>query len=138
MKAEDTIMNLKEVEALWLENWDMVNNLPPSLEVWGKVQPLRQAEISFKAGQEEEYKKWTEAFKSAGIMITDADKVSIAIDITRREGIKEVVEWLKEEGKCRHGYFHYCSSCDNSLEVGVNEQQWQAKLKEWGITDVQT
>lgn len=52
------------------------------------------AEISFKAGRDEEYRKWVKAFMGAGILIAEADTVNIAIKETKRAGIREVVDYF--------------------------------------------
>jgi len=69
----------------------------------------RQAEISFKAGEQESDKKWRQILK---------DSVTMA----KLAGIKEVVEWIEA---VRIGGYNLC------IKVGWDE--WQAKLKEWGI-----
>lgn len=50
--------------------------------------------------------------------------VAPLIDKARREGIKEVVDWVKDN----HGY------CIATMEfMAINEPKWRVKLKEWGI-----
>jgi len=86
-KWEDTIMSDEEVGRRW-------NIHQPTLVHGGLVKPLleAQAQISFEAGEEEECKKWVKAFMDAGIMIAGANTVGIAVDETRREGMRKVVD----------------------------------------------
>ena len=88
------------------------------------------AEISFKAGQEEEYKKWVKAFEVAGILIASADKVGIAIEETKRAGIKEVVRWIKSHQLIK-------PDKDSITRFEPFYQIEKAKLKEWGKEDGQ-
>ena len=95
-------------------------------------QLTKQAEISFPAGKEKEYKKWVKAFMEAGILIATADTVDIAIKETKRAGRREVVEWSNDicllhgdaDARVRQG---------RVLRKGHCYECWQAQLKVWEI-----
>ena len=58
----------------------------------------------------------------------EGGKIQEAMEISFKAGeqsmLKEVVEWIKQN------HWH---SADGHLEGdGINDKQWQAKLKEWG------
>ncbi len=94
MEAKDTVMNRDYMKTLILAKHCSPETRPNDITITDIEEDLsnEQAEISFKAGQEDEYKKWVNAFKSAGIMIASTEMVSVAIEETKRAGIKKVVE----------------------------------------------
>ena len=79
-----------------------------------------QAEISFKAGIEEGYKRGL-------FMKPNPDGV---YENGKRDGIKEVVEWIDRE--YRSNTIEY-NPYINTLFLQIGYFKWQAKLKEWGI-----
>ncbi len=94
---------------------------------------IHQAEITWdiasKAGQEEENKGWVKAFMDVGILIAEANTVGIAIDETKRAGIREVVEWINKN--CMECQSNTPSNKDEYL--GFHKQSWQTQCKKWGI-----
>ena len=70
-----------------------------------------QAEISFKAGREEE--------RAFILQNTDRDKRA------RLEGIREVVEWI--------GYTNEPNLDAENTQLIIPFEEWQAKLKDWGV-----
>ena len=122
MEAKDTVIKPDELGQAIIKH--------PKLPM-GQAIAIEQAEISFKAGEEEEYRKWVKAFMRAGILIAEADTVGVAVEETKRAGIREVVEWvdkcfeLKQLPSMPDHTFYY--------ELHVLCDVWQAKLKEWGI-----
>ena len=60
-----------------------------------------------------------------------ADCPSCAFEVGRQEGKKEVVEWVEQQSQVEH--------CDPDVMRyfreyrWVDEEEWQARLKEWGI-----
>ncbi len=106
-KWEDTVMTKTQIELFeYVEVTDYPKYHQGSLAI-----AQAQAKVSFKAGQLDGYEK----------------------------GIREVVEWIEETsghiertGK-KERMRHYCPNCDNSV-IGVLPDDWQAKLKEWGVS----
>ena len=80
-------------------------------EIYYKQQELltRQAEISFRAGYEQVWKD--------GV-------IQEVFNRGKKVGIKEVVEWVEE---------HRWKSVFLTGDVLLGVEEWQAKLKEWGI-----
>ena len=74
-----------------------------------------QAEISFKIG------------KTAGVAESLIPAIK-AIEASRKEGIREVVEWLGKQS-VQAGM----EGCEQYRVWQLKESEWQAKLKEWGI-----
>jgi len=122
MKAEDSRMDELRLWSILEDEKEKKNR--SIIKVLKKVRD-EQAEISFKAGKDEEYKKWVKAFMGAGIMIAEADKVCIAIEETKRAGIREVLEYrvLREPHKT------YANIAVTHLQIPY------AKLKDWGIDE---
>jgi len=50
MEAKDTVLTKEERNQLWLDIWDMEENLPSDLVTFSKEYEKRQTEKSFKAG----------------------------------------------------------------------------------------
>ena len=96
MEAKDTVMKLEEVAPKFPDY------IPCA--VWDVLE--RQAEISFKAGQESRC-DW---HKPLPEIIAESFS----------EGKEQVVEWVN---KNLRPYF-----------VAFTEREWQAQLKEWGIS----
>ena len=95
MKAKDTVMTYKQ-------RAECSHN--PTQELREVAMCEAQAEISFKIG------------KTAGVAESLRPALK-AIDDSRKAGIREVVEWLREHN----------GRPDHILD------EWQAQLKEWGI-----
>ena len=120
MEAKDTVMTKEQIDALWLEHWNMVDNLPPSFEVWKRVYPLAQAEISFKAGMDKGFiiSKVTDPVLSSEYEHEELNRRAKAyLDSVKQEGIKEVVEWIHA-----HGFM-----------MPDDKGEWESQLKKWGI-----
>ncbi len=66
-----------------------------------------QAEISFKAGQED--------------VILESKMGTLTVSSLLNKGRREVVEWIKENAY-------------NKSPMMIKTLEWQAKLKEWGIS----
>jgi len=115
MEAKDT---LASIDDLLIRGIDF--NKP--IGEWLNKALEAQAEISFKAGEEEEYKKWVKAFMKVGVLIAEADTVGIAIEEIKRAGTREMVEWIITRFESYHGN-------------PVHTVEWETKLKEWGIDD---
>ena len=105
MEAKDTVMSDEEVEQFVLKLYNSPYLLVQMVEVIKK--------ISFKAGMEYGNKKAYE------IGVSDGKVEGIA------EGIREVVEWvlIQDEGQMARAELGWLISPDD----------WQAKLKEWGV-----
>jgi len=104
-------MKAKGKKAVIEEIWKRFPGMDTEVDIdWDMV------EISFKAGEEKEYKKWVDAFMKAGILIAEVDTVGIAIDEAKRAGKMVVVEWVQNHG--------------GSLDA--NRVEWQAFLKDMG------
>ena len=62
------------------------------------------------------------------------DKILLALrkqaNISFKAGIKEVVEWIEENGGPTN-YYHSMLF----PSIYFNTEHWQAKLKEWGLDD---
>jgi len=115
MKAKDTVMTDGELEAEIRKDYKdfTIKEQTPEIEdvlCWTRE---AQAEISFKAGMEYGNKKAYE------IGVSDGKVEGIA------EGIREVVEWvlIQDEGQMARAELGWLISPDD----------WQAKLKEWGV-----
>jgi len=124
---KDTVMNLEQLNAI--PDWDS-QELTPVLEA--------QAEISFKAGQEEQPrtpqtdleneladKEYARLYREARI------KTQREIDLcfeAHKAGIMEVVEALKKP--CPHSH-----DCISQVNIGSCAICWQSQLKEWGIDE---
>jgi len=130
MEAKDTVMTYKQARAVDYEtekqykklkdykgfNWAYTDEDRRTLESnmeWDKLKA--QAEISFKAGEDKGYSKGFEA----GIVHS--------FPIGEKAGIKEVVEWIKSHSSLEQG-----KDEEGRLSWFVRDE-WQAKLKEWGI-----
>lgn len=108
-----------------LANHDKDNHCNPQ-EDCEVCKTNKQAEISFKAGQQESDKKWRQILMDS-------------INLAKLVGMREVVEWVEANNghidrwmKNGERVRHYCPNCDNSV-IGVYPSEWQAKLKEWEI-----
>lgn len=95
---------------------------------------LRQAELSFKAGEEsrqDEVDLLQSMFNSKGVAIVDLKSVlklkEEQLKTEKQEGRREVVEELRLRG-------------DMSMNFpfgNIRKEAWQAQLKEWGIEESQ-
>jgi len=74
-----------------------------------------QAEISFKGGQQKEYKRWIKACMKAGMLIYAPDHL---VNL-HKAGIKQVVEWIEDNRMFNRKTDKWC--------------EWQAQLKDWGL-----
>ena len=110
MEAKDTVMRNKELQLLGQEYEDN----PPTCD-FTHYALERQAEISFRAGQKEGRKGMFLAGDNNGYL----------------RGIKEVVEWINGNGGWILNY--KTTKQDRIWNWAITHDQWQAKLKEWGI-----
>ena len=111
MKAKDTIMTEDELVALPHYDRDTVL--------------LAQAEISFKAGREQEKKEWFQK--------TDEEKArdnftQQIIERSYAQGKREVVEWVESQ---RLAGFTLIQGIGEGIPISGSK--WRAKLKKWGI-----
>ena len=95
-----------------------------------------QAEISFKAGEAQAYKKWEPAqFKAEKLMFQEGYKKRKSEEATvsladmcmkhRKFGIETVVEFMEEREQD--------DGVDELYYFVIEKYTWQAKKKEWGI-----
>ena len=109
MNWEATLMSDEQIEAIQVTNQG------------GNVDDLNiakaQAEVSFKAGEEQGIKTTLIAYEST---------CETLIQQAKKAGIKEVVEWIQE-----YSHLHYGSNQEELLFMPKNN--WQFKLREWGI-----
>ena len=97
----------------------------------------KQAEISFKAGQQEEYKKWIKSCMGAGMLISEPKQLVNLYQSGRRE----VVEWIRENLYDATGRRSVCGIFaipDYKLKAKLRDWFKNAPelLKEWGLSDV--
>jgi len=105
MKAEDTVIQFDETK------------LTPYSQGFLKGALRDQAEISFKAGEQESDRKWRPILKGS-------------VAMARLAGIKEVVEFVT-------GYLNpqFWSKDTNEPYYTIKMSVWRAKLKEWEVND---
>lgn len=117
MEAKNTIMSGEEIlEAMGKSPSGYIRNLHVA---------KAQAEITWKAREPE----ITDARK-AGYQqgVEDFTECAKYFDKGKQAGIKEVVQWIKVERKCRY--------INDVLYYPVYEKTLQAKLKDWGIDEI--
>lgn len=105
MGAKDTVIKLNRGGILSDIEVDYYNNGAEA-----------QAEISFKAGYEQ---GWNDNKPYLPDANEPWDREQTVFDDGKKAGIREVVEWIESQ----------------RVNKGINDrrQEWQAKLKEWGI-----
>ncbi len=120
MEAKDTVIGKNQTIELSEEG----SIITPVL--WEFLERVKeaQAEISFKAGQQAERVSW--------LLKTDPEKTrdnftKQIIERTREQALKEVVEWIEAHEKS------LCMDCLCAFDF--RSEEWQAKIKEWGIED---
>ena len=128
MKAEDTVMKLDDLKAIRdaVEAQDHTYTISIILAICEAIAE-EQAEISYKAGQEQarlefnpdylDFKKGVEAGRKLG----------------RKAGIKEVVEWIERYSTHHTRELLLTHEKDKIFLLVIRNQEWQSKLKEWGI-----
>ena len=121
MEAKDTVMSSgKLCRLVCLEyRTATLEGKPCDGEDCEVCQLTKQAEIAFKAGQEEEYKKWIKACMKAGMLISKPDQL---VNL-HKAGIREVVDWIEN-----NNYY-----IDRRDTIEINNRDWDDQLKEWGI-----
>ena len=100
MKAEDTIKLCKPTSSGWRINCDAKCH-------------RNQAEISFKAGQED--------------VVLESKMGTLTVSSLVNRGRKEVVEWVEKR--------LFDAGDEGYMQVSMGKSEWQAKLKEWGINE---
>jgi len=113
MEAKDTVMDDKQTEKAFEEEWRVDFREPLPSCAARRAVAQAQAEISFKLGHQQGVEDFTECAKYI------------------EKGRREVVEWLKEQSqfeRCDPDTMAYF--CDFRW---VDEADWQSKLKEWGL-----
>lgn len=113
MEAKNTVMSFKEYQIAMRRtpNWQVAFGEPKETKLErefyeGDLPILEaQAEISFKASQEQTSKD-------------DIEIIKRSFDNGKQTGIREVVEWIEER---------------NALGLSSYLGEWVKKLKEWGI-----
>ena len=118
MKCEDTVMSNKKIQLLGQQYEDDL----PTYDL-NHYLLLVQAEISFKAGRESIL---SEA-KAGDISVNDL------ILAAKLAGIKEVVEFIMGKKPVSHTYLDRHNREKYWLEFNVDSDDWQSKLKEWGM-----
>ena len=78
-----------------------------------------QAEISFKAGREEEYKRWVLSCMRTGMLISEPEQLTNLY----KAGIREVVEWIMK---------YRSESTREFICLTFIKKDWEAFLKDKG------
>jgi len=78
---------------------------------------LDQAEISFKAGEDKGYAHARQHCED------------VIIPQTEKQARKEVVDWIKKNSET------FETHSGRIFEFNLRKEEWQTKLKEWGIDD---
>ena len=112
MEAKDTVINYKRIQEIDLKNAE--SNFTDAL--WDVAR--EQAEISFKAGQEDV------------VRLTHPYFQAIAKD-SKQAGMEVVVEWVKENAPSVKAYAKH--SPFNEPIWAISQERWQDQLKKWGI-----
>ena len=113
MEAKDTVMNDEQLELDWTDlNGEPTDTMVLSRSEFDTIKQA-QAEISFKAGWEAHEKIVPAQLKAHG-------------DIYYKAGQKEVVGFFELNFLLRQ------SNKDERI-YSVDQDEWQAKLREWGI-----
>ena len=109
MNWEDTVMSGRELLGMMGKSTSGYVRLLTVAEA--------QAEISFKAGEQESDRKWRPILKGS-------------VAMARLAGIKEVVEFVT-------GYLNpqFWSKDTNEPYYTIKMSVWRAKLKEWEVND---
>ena len=127
MEARDTVMSDAGIK-------NSFNPCPKHGEPapsFGQSVAQAQAEISFKAGEDQGY----ENGKVAGYNKGKQEAIESHFEelrVGRKAGIQEVVEWIWSNGMHKGNLRHYCPNCDHTI-IGVTDYEWQTFLKEKGI-----
>lgn len=147
MKAktwQDTVMNKEQVVSKLLELFTdaiagkiPIDMSPEEAIARGIRKEIEaQSEISFKAGREEEYKRWIKFGMMAGLLLSQPQQLKRIIPQIKGEehkaGIREVVEFSNDicilhgdaDARVRQG---------KVLRKGHCYECWQAQLKKWEI-----
>ncbi len=101
MEAKDTVMEGRDLCRLF------INSTLSTSDSLRKVAKA-QAEISFKAGQE--------------------DVCTVPVSKFIEQGMRKVVEWMARYSLTAYGNYY-------NIGWSISLKEWQAKLKEWGIKD---
>lgn len=120
MEAKDTVMSPKDIlTAIGKKDYERF-----TITEVAKA----QAEISFKAGKEEEYTKWIKACMKASMLISKPEQLTNLYKV----GIREVVEW-SDDICILHGDADARVRQGKVLRQGNCYECWQAQKKKWGI-----
>ena len=112
MKAKDTAMSEEELnKAYMLIDYHPTFKIVPEVKAGLESAISKQAEISFKAG--EEYAK--EGHEAISYLE--------GYQIGKKVGIREVVEYIEE----------LIIGWDCAAAIDIRKEDWQEQLKEWGI-----
>jgi hypothetical protein len=115
MEAKDTVINEDELIQCAIRCF---KTFPASNFKLGKEIASTQAKISFKAGLDECAKTH---FKPDWEI--NAKNLKSGMEEAKKAGIKEVIDWINEDSRLQ----------PFTQVRMINETNWQAKLKEWGI-----
>jgi len=110
MEAKETVMSDKKIRTVVGDSWCAF-----PMSVFNQLTSI-QAEISFKAG----YKYALEGAVIEG-----------GYESVKKAGIRKVVEWI--EGNSWDGSLQHWGAGDNIGIQCFHLDEWQAKLKDWGI-----
>jgi len=113
MEAKDTVMEKNQIKDVILKHYCSPETTRKDISIHDHEYEIveAQAEISFKAGREEEHKELEEAI---------AEGIEIGKVVGKQAGIREAVECIEEMGLIKYSGL-------------ISRTDWQAKLKEWGI-----
>ena len=120
MEAKDTTMKFAEMNRVYNKAWSKtMRETNPSNEAKALFDATEaicqaQAEISFKAGEDNARNDWNKA-------------LDIALPEAYKAGIREVVEWIGINNRITY---------QQPRGANIPRDIWQAKLKEWGIEEV--
>lgn len=122
MEAKDTVMSPEELGGIVLATMAEGGCIPHEIVAHSTRDLLiarAQAEISFKAGEEQGIKTALKAYESTcESLIVEA----------RKAGIREVVEYAEK-------YVYYVDKAGYVALRPDASKNWQAKLKEWEIKE---
>lgn len=132
MEAKETVMNKGQIqEAIIQGRADLPAYGSGSAEHWQaeyKAVAQAQAEISFKAGEHKQKLICSQCPNAGSCLNTEGclEEIESGLEAIKKAGIREVVEWLEGE---------FVKATGDLVKPYrfINEDGWQAKLKEWGI-----
>ena len=121
VQAKDTVMKKVEHTCTYSEFGHLGEEHCPA------CQCKAQAEISFKAGQDQQF--------ASLLVYAQSGELDKGVQEIKQAGMVEVVEWMRE-----HGYSVVNGEIEertnnNPETFVVDNEELEAKLKEWGIDE---